>query len=109
MIIKDKENKEEKENKYFKRATGVSRKTFELMRKILTNAEEKQKSQGGRPNTLSIINRLFMFLMYYREYRTFFAIADTFGVTESTCYRNCIWVESILIKHCKRNSLNSSH
>ena len=39
-----------------------------------------------------------MCLEYLREYRTYFHIASSYGISESTCYRNCIWIENVLIK-----------
>ena len=39
-----------------------------------------------------------MTLEYLREYRTYFHIANNYGLRENTCYRNIIWVEDTLIK-----------
>lgn len=85
----------------FRRLTGVRRKTFEEMMKVLRVAEQEKKRQGGKPNLLSLEDRLLMCLEYLREYRTYFHIANSYGVNESTCYRNCIWIEDILIKSKK--------
>ncbi|UZQ29433.1 MAG: transposase family protein [Spiroplasma phoeniceum] len=40
-----------------------------------------------------------MTLSYWREYRTYFHLAKSFDINESSCYRNIKWVEDILIKH----------
>jgi len=82
----------------FRRLTGVKHRTFEVMTKILTEAEARLKSQGGKPNKLSIEDRLLMALEYLREYRTYFHISRSYGISESACYRNIRWVENTLIK-----------
>jgi len=82
----------------FRRLTGVKKATFNLMVGILNQAEIQRKSQGGKPNKLSIENRLLMALEYLREYRTYFHISRGYGISESACYRNIRWVEDTLIK-----------
>jgi hypothetical protein len=54
--------------------------------------------RGGKPNNLSMEDRLLMALMYMRAYRTYFHVGASYGVSESTCYRNIKWIEEILIK-----------
>lgn len=88
--------KESTEN--FRRLTGIKRATFSLMADILNQAEIKRKLQGGKPNKLSIEDRLLMTLEYLREYRTYFHISRGYGISESACYRNIRWVEDTLIK-----------
>jgi hypothetical protein len=39
-----------------------------------------------------------MTLEYLREYRTYFHISRSYGISESACYRNIRWVEDTLIK-----------
>ena len=39
-----------------------------------------------------------MTLEYLREYRTYFHIAHSYGVSESTAYKTVRWVEDTLIK-----------
>lgn len=39
-----------------------------------------------------------MTLEYLREYRTYFHLGKSYGLSESACYRNCKWVEDTLIK-----------
>lgn len=82
----------------FRRLTGVQKTTFETMKKILEVAEQKRKALGGKPNKLSISDRLLMALEYLREYRTYFHLGQSYGVSESACYRNCRLVEDELIK-----------
>ncbi len=85
-------------NEAFRRLTGVHKATFAVMQEILETAERDEKRQGGRPNTLAIPERLLMSLEYLREYRTYFHLGQSYGISESACYRNCCWVEDRLIK-----------
>lgn len=82
----------------FRRKTGLKRNTFERMVIILKEAESLKKKQGGKPNKLSIEDRLIMWLEYVREYRTYFHTGASFGISESACFRNCVWIENVLIK-----------
>ena len=69
-------NKEE-----FRRLTGIKLETFQEMMTILSEAEKKRKAQGGKPNKLSLEDRLLMTLEYLREYRTYFHVGQSYGVT----------------------------
>jgi hypothetical protein len=82
----------------FRRLTGVKKRTFAEMFGVLERAEEKRKAQGGKPNRLAVETRLLMTLEYWREYRTYFHIGRSYGVSESTAYRNIRWCEDTLIK-----------
>jgi len=83
----------------FRRLTGVKPTTFTRMLAILNEAETIKKLEGGKPNKLSMEDRLLMALEYLREYRTYFHIAQSYGISESSCYRNIRWIEDTLIKH----------
>ena len=82
----------------FKRLTGVRKDTFTAMSSIVREAESKRMSRGGKPPHLGIEDRLLMTLEYLREYRTYFHLGKSYGLSESTCYRNCRWIEDTLIK-----------
>lgn len=82
----------------FRRLTGIKRLTFDVMISILNDAELSLKAQGGKPNKLSLEDRMLMTLEYLREYRTYFHISRSYGISESACYRNIRWVEDTLIK-----------
>ena len=82
----------------FRRLTGVRRSTFEAMAALLSAAKCKQKASGGKPNTLGIEDQLLMMLEYWREYRTYFHIGQTYGISESAAYRNIKWCENALAK-----------
>ena len=83
----------------FRRLTGLKRTTFEKMVLILQEADKAKKIKGGRKNKLSIENMLLMALEYMREYRTYFHISQSYGVSESSAYKSVRWVEDTLIKH----------
>lgn len=83
----------------FRRLTGVKRTTFEKMVLILQEADKAKKTRGGRKNKLSIENMLLMSLEYMREYRTYFHISQSYGVSESSAYKAVKWVEDTMIKH----------
>lgn len=83
----------------FRRLTGVKRSTFERMTEILWEAHKIKKRRGGRKNKLYIEDMLLMTLEYLREYRTYFHISQSYGVSESTAYKVVRWVEDTLIKH----------
>jgi hypothetical protein len=84
--------------KQFKRLTGVQRETFERMVAILLEAQGKRYRKAGRKGSLSIEDRLLMALEYLREYRTYFHLGRSYGLSESACYRTCRWIEDVLIK-----------
>lgn len=83
----------------FRRLTGVKRIIFDKMVGILQDATKLKKKKGGRNTKLCIENILLMTLEYLREYRTYFHISQSYGVSESTAYKSVRWVEDTLIKH----------
>ncbi len=78
----------------FKRLTGVKKETFGKM----LEAIETGMREFGRPPKLSRADQLLMTLMYWREYRTQFHIAETYGVSEATVCRTIQKVENALMK-----------
>ena len=98
----------------FKRLSGVKKETFAQMLKIVED-QEKLKTKTGRPSKLSRENQILMTLEYLREYRTYFHIAQSWGVNESTAYRIIRKIENILIRSPefalpgKKQLLKSSH
>jgi Helix-turn-helix of DDE superfamily endonuclease len=77
----------------FKRLTGVQRETFEKMLTVV----EKGSRDFGRPTKLSRADQLLMTLMYWREYRTEFHIAQSYGISEATVCRTIRKVENALV------------
>ena len=82
----------------FRRSTGVKRTTFYAMLEILRRAEQLKRVRGGRPNKLSLENRLLMALEYLREYQTYLSISISYGISESNTFETIKWVEDTLIK-----------
>ena len=89
----------ELEAEKFRRLTGVKQQTFQRMIQILQEADIEKKAQGGRKNKLSIEDQLLMALEYLREYRTYFHVGTSYGISESAAYKGVRWVENTLIKH----------
>jgi hypothetical protein len=81
----------------FKRLTGVQRATFETMLAVV----EKGLRDFGRPTKLSRADQLLMTLMYWREYRTEFHIAQSYGISEATVCRTIQKVENALVRSGK--------
>ena len=86
---------------HFRRLTGVKRETFEQMVVILLEEQNKRYRKAGRKGALIIEDKLLMSLEYLREYRTYFHLGRSYGLSESACYRACRWVEDTLIRSGK--------
>ncbi len=86
----------------FRRLTGVKEQTFQEMVRILSEEENSRRNnrrnRAGRRHRLSIEDRLLMALEYLREYRTYFHLGSSYGLSESACFRVCRWVEDTLVK-----------
>ncbi len=59
----------------FKRLYGIEKRTFRLMVRLV-KCQEKQKKKPGRPPKIIIENQVLITLQYWREYRTYFHIAQ---------------------------------
>ena len=84
----------------FKRLFGVPRETFAQMTELMQQAAQN-KGQGGVEAKLSLEDQILVVLQYWREYRTYFHIANDWEVSESTVCRIVIKVENVLIKSNK--------
>ena len=78
----------------FKRLTGVRAITFKKMLTVL----EKELPNFGRPPKLRRADQLLNTLMYWREYRTQFHIAGSYGISEATVCRTINKVEDALMR-----------
>lgn len=85
----------------FRRLTGVKQETFSEMVDILVAVQNGRYRKAGRKGGLSIEDKLLMALEYLREYRTYFHLGRSYGLSESACYRACRWVEDALIRSGK--------
>ena len=83
----------------FRRLTGVKPSTFKHMVEILTVSYKSKRWHGGRSSKLCIEDQLLITLEYLREYRTYFHIGTSYGISESAAYKTIKWVEDTLIKH----------
>jgi hypothetical protein len=92
------ENVKSLNDAHFLRLVGVRHCAFATMIEYLATAKSQQHFHGGRKPKLSIENMLLMSLMYLRENRTYFHIAKSYGVSESSCWQAVRWVENTLIK-----------
>ena len=81
----------------FQRLTGVKRTTFNQMLSIVDVS--KPSGKRGRPSILCNADKLLMMLMYYREYRTFFHISVTYGISEPQTGRIIRQMEKLLINN----------
>jgi hypothetical protein len=79
----------------FKRFWGVKLETFEKMVEIVT-LHSQQKKKTGRPGKVSLEDQVLMTLEYWREYRTYFHIGQSWGVTESTACQIIRKIENIV-------------
>lgn len=84
----------------FKRMTGMSRRTYYFIVKIIKE-RESQKKKPGRPGKLSVEEQVLMSIEYWREYRTYFQIGVDWEVSESMVCRTVHKVENLLIKSGK--------
>ena len=97
MTYEQIKNLKEKE---FKRLCGVKPVIFQEMVGILRQKLPSSKKRGAPPK-LSTEDQLLIALEYWREYPTYFHIAQAWGVHESTVCRIVHRVEDQLIKSRK--------
>lgn len=84
-------------SKHFKRRFGVHRATFKYLVKALQPAWNETPRPGVKPK-LTLEQRVLICLEYWREYRTYFHIGSSWGVSESTVCRTVRWVEENLMR-----------
>ena len=80
---------------HFLRLTGVRRAVFDRMAEAVSQGERG----FGRPRKLSVADRVLLTLCYWREYRSQFHVASSFGVSEATVSRTVREVENELLKN----------
>ena len=97
MIMKYERIKIIKE-KGFRRLTGIKRKTFEKILEILEKTDKAKRVKGGRKGKLSMEDMMLMTLEYWRENQTYFHTGQSYGISESSAYKNIRWIEDTLIK-----------
>ena len=82
----------------FRRMTGVWPETFKKMLETPETAHIQKKRGGGRPNKPGMETVLRTALEYWREYRTYFHIGKSYGLSESNVYQAIKRIENVLIK-----------
>jgi predicted DNA-binding protein YlxM (UPF0122 family) len=80
----------------FKRRIGTTKPVFLTMLDILETAHVKLHELGGKPNNLTVGDKLLITLKYYREYITMESIADDYDCSKSAVCRSIHWVEDTL-------------
>jgi hypothetical protein len=84
-------------NQHFKRRFGVQRDTFKAIVKALQPEWRATPKPGAKPK-LALCDRILVALEYWREYRTYFHISTSWGISESTVCRIVHWVEDTLMR-----------
>lgn len=70
----------------FKQLTGVKRKIFQVMVRLV-KAQEKLKKKPGCPNNLIVENQILLTIQYWREYRNYYHISNDSNIHESNVCR----------------------
>ncbi len=86
----------------FKRLFGVKRPTFDAMVEVMQQHDQLKKKPSGDPK-LTLEDQVLVALQYWREYRTYFHIAQDWEVSESTICRTVHKVETVLIRSGRRS------
>jgi hypothetical protein len=82
----------------FKRYCGVEPDTFQRMVELVSKRLTKTRRKTGRPPKLTVEDQVLLTLEYWREYRTLFHLATSWGLHESNVCRVIRRVEDILTK-----------
>jgi len=82
----------------FKRYCGVEPETFRRMVEVVSKRLTKERRKPGRPPKLPVEDQVLLTLEYWREYRTFFHLATSWGLHESNVCRVIRRVEDILTR-----------
>ncbi len=82
----------------FKRYCGVEPETFRRMVEVVSNHLRKKRRVSGRPTKLAVEDQVLLTLEYWREYRTLFHLATSWGLHESSVCRTIRRVEDILTR-----------
>jgi len=95
------EKTEKLKSEDFKQIIGVKREIFTEMTTVLREAYAEKHKRRGRHSKLSIEDKLFLTLKYWRQYVTQKELAFEFEVGEATAHDVIVWVENTLIKSGK--------
>lgn len=81
---------------HFKRRFGVQLKTFKQIVNTLKPLWRPVPKPGAKPK-LALEDRVLVALEYWREYRTYFHIGSSWGISEASVCRIVHWVEDQLM------------
>jgi Helix-turn-helix of DDE superfamily endonuclease len=81
----------------FRRLTGVRPPVFAAMVAVVRE-REVSKRQPGRPYALRLEDQVLLTLEFWREYRTHFHRAQSWGVHEATAWRIVRRVEGVVVR-----------
>lgn len=81
---------------HFKRRFGVQPQTFKQIVNTLKPLWRPVPKPGAKPK-LVLEDRILVALEYWREYRTYFHVASSWGISEASVCRIVHWVENHLI------------
>lgn len=84
------------DGKHFKRLTGVTKKVYKLMVKVI-EAYEARKT-AGRKSSLVPEDKVLMTLQYLREYPSLLRLGTAWGIHESTAQRIVTKTEELLLQ-----------
>jgi hypothetical protein len=84
------------DGKQFKRLTGVTKKVYKLMVKVIEGYEVQKAA--GRKSKLSPEDKVLMTLQYLREYPSLLRLSIDWGIHESTAQRIVTKTEELLLK-----------
>jgi predicted transcriptional regulator of viral defense system len=82
----------------FRRLCGYTKKTMLVMVGILREAYTAKHKKRGRHSKLDVADMLMLACKYWREYVTYFSLANEYDIAESTAHDKTKWVENVLIK-----------
>jgi hypothetical protein len=82
----------------FKRYCAVEPETFKRMVELVSKRLIKKRCKSGRLPKLIVEDQVLLTLEYWREYRTLFHLAKSWGLHESNVCRIIRRVEDILTK-----------
>ena len=97
MNMKTIEQIEKLTDEKIRRIFGVMRDTFFFMLEKLNEQYTDSHKKGGRPPKINTLNRLCIFLAYYKDYRTMENIANEYDISVSTTYDIIRLVETTLM------------
>jgi DDE superfamily endonuclease/Helix-turn-helix of DDE superfamily endonuclease len=92
----------------FKRRFGIHPATLKQMIAALKPSWRPRPKPGAKPK-LELADRVLVALEYWREYRTYFHIASSWGISESSVCRIVHWVEAQLMRSGKFRLPGTKH